>query len=106
MRKGTKRKRDDAIADNDDIQHYMDVVNAKQLFWGALLNMSWRLALTVLVPIIGGSMLDRRLDSAPSWTLAGVFIAFVGGSAAVWSSVKEVNALQAEADKDKERNNK
>jgi F0F1-type ATP synthase assembly protein I len=84
-----------------DIEQYMDAINSRRLFLGATLNMSWRLALTVLIPTIGGVWLDRKFGTAPSFTLTGFFLAIAGGCAAVWSTVKEVNELQAEEDNKK-----
>lgn len=64
--------------------------------------MGWRLALTVLIPLIGGIKLDQHLQTTPSFTLGGMMIAAAAGSAAVWATVKEVNAEQAEQAKSKQ----
>lgn len=42
------------------------------------LAMSWRLALVVLVPIIGGYALDQQYHKTPWLTLAGLALALVG----------------------------
>lgn len=44
----------------------------------AALDMSWRLAITVLVPIIGGFELDKHLNTAPVLTIIGFLIAMAG----------------------------
>lgn len=80
--------------------------SAKQSFLAAVLTLSWRLAVTVLVPVIGGIQLDKRFDSAPSYTLLGFMIAIVFGCMAVWQTVKQVNRQQAEADKETEETRK
>ena len=77
----------------------MKVLEAKQQFIGATINLSWRLAVTVLVPIIFGLYLDKRFDASPSYTITGFMLAVVLGCMAVWSTVKEVNQMQADADK-------
>jgi F0F1-type ATP synthase assembly protein I len=46
------------------------------------LDMSWRLAVAVLVPIIGGFKLDEKLNSAPLLAILG-FILAMGGMALV-----------------------
>lgn len=90
---GTKKK---AQKDDKSVDDYLNVINAKRMFIGATINLSWRLALTVLIPLVGGIKIDQHFDTSPSYTLAGIVLAVAGGCAVVWSSVKEVNQLQAE----------
>lgn len=90
----------------DDIQQSLATLQAKQQFIGATMNLSWRLALTVLIPVVGGIKLDQHFDSAPSLTLAGFFLATFGAAMAVWGTVKEVNTLQAAEDSKKTRRKK
>lgn len=42
------------------------------------LDMSWRLAIAVLVPIIGGFELDKHLNTAPALTIIGFLLAMGG----------------------------
>jgi F0F1-type ATP synthase assembly protein I len=42
------------------------------------LDMSWRLAFAVLVPIIGGYELDKHLGSTPALTITGFLLAMAG----------------------------
>jgi len=86
-----------------DIQQAMKTLNAKQQFIGATMNLSWRLALTVIIPVVAGIKLDKHFDTSPSLTLAGFFLAVFGACLAVWGTVKEVNKLQAEEDKQANR---
>lgn len=72
------------------------MLDARQLFFSEVIGLSWRLAFTVLVPLIGGIQLDKRYDTEPLFTLLGLALAFVFGSAAVWITVKKVNKLQAD----------
>ena len=83
----------------EEIQQSVKTLQAKQQFIGATLNMSWRLALTVVIPVVAGIKLDKHFDTAPSLTLAGFFLAVFGACMTVWSTVKEVNRLQADEDK-------
>ena len=48
------------------------------MFISAALDMSWRLAIVVLVPIIGGFELDRRLNISPWLSIAGFILAMAG----------------------------
>ena len=47
---------------------------ARRDFFVAVLNMSWQLALVVLVPIVGGYQLDKTLGTSPLLTLVGFFM--------------------------------
>ncbi|HET9850566.1 MAG TPA: AtpZ/AtpI family protein [Candidatus Saccharimonadales bacterium] len=48
------------------------------IFMVALLDMSWRLALSVLVPIVGGFELDQHLGTTPALTIIGFLVAMAG----------------------------
>jgi F0F1-type ATP synthase assembly protein I len=84
-----------------DIQRALDTFNAKQQFFTSALNMSWQLALTIVIPVVAGVKLDAYLDSSPSLTLTGFFLAIAMGGTVVWSTVKGVNKAQAEEDSKK-----
>ncbi len=82
----------------DDVERSLLALEAKKQFLSASMSMGWRLAVTVVIPIVAGVKLDERFNSRPSLTLAGLMLAAIAGCAAVWSSVKEVNQEQAELD--------
>lgn len=44
----------------------------------AALDMSWRLAIVVLVPIIAGFELDKHLGSTPALIIVGFVVSMVG----------------------------
>lgn len=75
----------------DEIQQYEAAINAKQLFYGSVLDMGWRLAAVVIVPIFIGVRLDDHYHTSPSWTLTAIILAFVGAGVVVTKSVKSVN---------------
>lgn len=102
MKKAAAKKTTTGTA-SSDLEQYAQVFGARQQFMGAVLALSWRLAFTVLVPVLGGVKLDQHFDTSPSYTLTGLMIAAFAGSMAVWGTVKEVNELQAEADKEKKK---
>lgn len=83
----------------EDARQYLQVLDAKSKFLATTLGMGWRLALTVLIPLIAGIKIDERYNSSPSYTLAGFMIAVAGGAAVVWNSYKQVNAEQVEEDR-------
>ncbi len=85
----------------DDIEQFEAAMFARQKFIGATINLSWRLALTVLIPLIAGIQLDKKLDSSPSFVITGFMLAIVFGCMTVWQAVKEVNKSQAEESRKK-----
>jgi F0F1-type ATP synthase assembly protein I len=57
-------------------------------FMMAVLNMSWQLAIVVLVPIIGGYKLDILFGSLPVFTIVGFLIAMVGSGIVMWRQLQ------------------
>ncbi len=51
---------------------------ALRLFAVAVMDMSWQLALVVLIPIIGGYELDRHLNTTPWLLVLGFILASAG----------------------------
>ncbi|MES2971244.1 MAG: AtpZ/AtpI family protein [Patescibacteria group bacterium] len=82
----------------DSLEQNIIALSAKRQFLAATTNMGFRLAVTVVIPIVAGVKIDERFKSAPSFTLLGLMIATVAGCAAVWATIKEVNQEQAEQD--------
>lgn len=58
------------------------------VFVGMALDMSWRLALVVLVPVIGGFELDRRLKTSPALIIVGFVIAMAGTGLVLWQTMR------------------
>jgi hypothetical protein len=55
----------------------------------AVLDMSWRLAIVVLLPIIGGYKLDQFLGTLPALTIIGFVVAMSGMAYVMWRAIKE-----------------
>jgi F0F1-type ATP synthase assembly protein I len=91
---------------DDDLQRLMDAQVARSQFVGATINLSWRLALTVIIPVLIGVKLDDKFNTSPSFVLTSLMLATVGACVAIWSTVKEINQLQADEDKKKVRRSK
>ncbi len=98
MRKAAAKK----TTSIEDMERSMAVMAARQDFLNAALNMSWQLALTILVPVFIGTKLDAHFHSSPSYTLASLVIAVALAVAVVAKTLKGVAKNQAE-DKDKEK---
>ena len=62
--------------------------NAKRDFYLAAANMSWQLAIVVLVPVVGGFKLDEHLHSLPLWTFVGFSLAMIGMAIIVWRQLQ------------------
>ncbi len=60
----------------------------QSVFVGMALDMSWRLALVVLIPIIGSYELDSRLGTTPLVTIVGFVIAMVGFGLVLWRTTQ------------------
>ena len=52
--------------------------NLQSQFLGAVLGLSWRLAIVVLVPVVGGYKLDQHFRQSPTWTISGFLVAIIG----------------------------
>ncbi len=104
MKRAAAKKKTTTV--DDELQQMMEVQLAKTQFVSATLNLSWRLALTVLIPVIGGVALDNKFDTSPSFVLIGLMFAAVAACIAIWSTVQEVNKLQAEEESNKPKRRK
>lgn len=56
-------------------------------------NMTWQLAIAVLVPIIGGVQLDRLASTGHNFTFIGLGLAFIAVTAVMWATIKRANHL-------------
>lgn len=65
--------------------------NQTSVFISSALDMSWRLAIVVLVPIIGGYELDKRLDMTPLLTIVGFILAMIGMALVCWRTLRVAN---------------
>jgi F0F1-type ATP synthase assembly protein I len=68
-------------------------VNARGLFVGMALNMSWQLAIVVLVPILAGVKLDKVFGSGNVFTFVGLGLALIGSIAVMWRTLRVANRL-------------
>lgn len=66
----------------------------------AALNMSWQLAIVVLVPLLVGVKLDKHFHSLPLWTGLGFLVAMAGMALVVWRQLKLFSPKITQADID------
>jgi hypothetical protein len=64
-----------------------------KVFVGMVLDMSWRLAIVVIVPIVGGFKLDEKLGTTPGLTITGFILAMVGFSLVCWQTLQAANSV-------------
>lgn len=57
------------------------------------LNMSWQLAIVILVPIIGGVMLDKAIGDKHVFLFVGLLIALLGMSVVLWRTLQVANNI-------------
>jgi hypothetical protein len=67
--------------------------NAQQQFLVAAVNMSWQLAVVVLVPIIGGVELDKGVGNSTVFLYIGLTIALIGSIIVMWRAMQAANQL-------------
>jgi hypothetical protein len=53
-------------------------LNPKSQFIGAVLSMSWQLAIIVLVLVVGGDKIDQHFKTLPVFTILGFVLAMTG----------------------------
>lgn len=80
----------------EDMEQSLAALAAKRQFLAATSNMGWRLAVTVVIPIVVGVKVDEHYKTSPSFTLLGLTLAAVAGCAAVWATIKQINREQAQ----------
>jgi F0F1-type ATP synthase assembly protein I len=73
------------------------------VFIGMALDMSWRLAIAVLVPIIGGFKLDEKLKTTPLLTIVGFLLAMGGMALVMWQTLQAANKIPAPKAQTKEK---
>ena len=88
------------------MQQVIGDFNAKQQFYASTLSMSWQMALSVIILVVGGIKLDEHFNTSPSFTLAGFFLAAGAACMVVWNTVKGVNRQQAQQDMKVNKRNK
>ncbi len=72
-------------------QDFMSTIDIKQRFIGDALSLGWRLAVTFIVPVLIGVLLDRHFKTKPTYTLIGMIIAVLSSIVIIRQTVKEVN---------------
>lgn len=64
------------------------------VFISMALSMTWRLAIVVLVPILGGFYLDQWLNTTPVFTIVGFFLVMIGIALVFWQIMQTANQVE------------
>jgi len=64
------------------------------VFAAMALDMSWRLAVVVLLPIIGGFKLDEHFNTAPLLTIIGFLTAMAGMALVLWRTLQVASQVE------------
>lgn len=67
--------------------------SARNAFFVMTLNMSWQLAIVVVVPLALGAWLDQKFDTGNLWVFVGLAVALVASTAVVWRIVQQASRL-------------
>lgn len=62
--------------------------NPTQQFLSMALDMTWRLALVVVIPIVIGSTIDKHLKTKYTFVILGIFFAVLGAVVITYRSYK------------------
>lgn len=60
----------------------------EQLFVGTFISLSWQMLVVVLVPAIGGHLLDQQLQTSPLFTIVGFVLAIAMAALVTYRAYK------------------
>lgn len=72
---------------------FKEEAHQRSLFLSMALNMSWQLAVVVLVPILAGVRLDKVFSMGSTYVFVGLGVALVGSTAVMWRTMQVANHL-------------
>lgn len=87
----SKQRKQTAPVAQDEIDKSLAVFAAQKAFVTNSITMGWQLAITILVPVFIGVRLDSHYNTAPSYTLAALFLSIGMSVAVVYRTIKQVN---------------
>lgn len=101
MKKTTAPRQTPSPADVVKTQKVDANNTALTVFAGAVLDISWQMAIVVLVPIIGGYELDKHFGTTPTLTIIGFVLAMLGTYAVIKKMLAEYGNRVVSASKAK-----
>jgi F0F1-type ATP synthase assembly protein I len=79
---------------------YDQALYQQNLFIVMALNMSWQLAVVVIVPLVGGYKLDQHFDSSPIYTIIGLVVAVLASFGVLYRILREAKDRTGYKDKE------
>lgn len=70
-------------------------VNHKAVFFVSLLDLTWQMAIVIIVPIVGGYYLDKAAGSSPAFLILGFLVAMGGFFLVVKRMIAKANGRLA-----------
>jgi F0F1-type ATP synthase assembly protein I len=58
----------------------------------AFIDLSWKMALALVVPLFIGSRIDNASGSSPDYTIAGLVFGLIGSGVLIYGSYKKIQA--------------
>jgi F0F1-type ATP synthase assembly protein I len=90
-KKVAKKRKGPSSKTEDPALAYLPEFNAQSQLMGSMLNVGWRLALTVLIPVFIGIWADNKFGTKPSFTITALFIAVAVSSVVIYQMYKDIN---------------
>ena len=85
-----------AHGSNKQLSDFELSMMAKNQFVVTTMNMSWQLAIAVLVPLLGGHYLDQKLNTGYLFFIIGFLTALAGMYLVVWRQIKLIKPIIAD----------
>jgi len=63
------------------------------VFISMAVDMTWRLAIAIMVPIVGGALLDEHFNTSPTLTIIGFVIAMISFGFIMWQTLQKANKV-------------
>src|SRR4051812_3185496 len=64
------------------------------------LTMSWQLLTVILLPIVGGHVLDDHFHSAPIWVIVGILVGLAGTVLVVRQAMQQLSDIMNRSSKE------
>lgn len=65
------------------------VKSDRHVFIAAVTNLTWQMAVVVLVPIVGGIQLDKKFETTPLLTIIGFIVTTLAVGVVLWRQLQQ-----------------
>jgi F0F1-type ATP synthase assembly protein I len=70
---------------------------------GIALTMSWQLLVVIVLPIVGGHLLDTRYHTSPVWMVVGMVVGLAGTIIVVRQAMQQLSSIMERGSKEAEK---